>query len=141
MPVPAVASAAVAATASRSSHHKKCIRCGPAGSMGKQVCTHVCTHTHTHTHFLHILHSQEMAGNMEKKKKRQQAFKEGPLFHCWIFQKSSGVLLQLKVTAPVESLFSRLSLQYHTDHFWERLVQGLRGLVWYICHLQTGCSQ
>ena len=138
MPVPAVASAAVAATASRSSHHKKSIRRGPAGNMGKQVHTHVHARTHTLPTYSPLPRNGREYG---KKKKRQQAFKEGPLFRCWKFQKSNGVFLQLKVRDPVESLFSRLSLQYQTDHFWQRLVQGLQGLVWHICHLQTGCSQ
>ena len=89
MPGPAVASATVAATASRSSHHKKSIRRGPAGSMGKQV----------HTHSLHILHSQEMAGNMEKRKRGGRRSRKGPSFVAGSFRRATESSCSLRSEA------------------------------------------
>lgn len=78
-----------------------------------------------HTHAPYTFSTPRKWQGIRKKEERQPAFKEGPLFLQRKFQKSNRVLLQLKVTAPMEYLFSRLSLQYQTDHFWERMVQGL----------------
>lgn len=85
MSVPAVASAAAA---SRSSHHKESIRREPAGSMGKQVCTHVRERTHTRS--LHILHSQEMAGNTEKRREAAGIQGRAPLSSAEISEEQQG---------------------------------------------------
>lgn len=94
MSVPAVASAAAAAAASRSSHHKESIRRGPAGSMGKQVRTHVREHTHAHSLIdgvcTHILHSQEMAGNTEKRKEAAGIQGRAPLSLAEISEEQQG---------------------------------------------------
>ena len=62
------------------------------------MCKQVHTHAHTHTPYTPFSTPKKWQG-IWKKEKRQQAFEEWPLFHCWKLQKSNGVLLQLKVTA------------------------------------------
>ena len=50
-------------------------------------CIHMCVHTHTHS--LHILHSQEMAGNMEKRKRGSRRSRKGPSFVAGSFRRAT----------------------------------------------------
>ena len=131
MPVPAVASAAVAATASRSSHHKKCIRCGPAGSMGKQVCTHVCTHTHTHTHTSYTFSTpKKWQGIWKKRKRGSRHSRKGPSFIAGFFRRavesscSSRSQPQWNLSSP-DSPFSTTQTTSGKD--WFRVFEVLSG--------------
>lgn len=86
MSVPAVASAAVAAAVSRSSHHKESIRRGPAGSVGKQVRTHTCVSTHTYTPYTFST-PRKWQGILRKEKRQPR---KGFSFTAGNFRRATG---------------------------------------------------